>query len=69
MKYVVDVPDNKVEAFLKIMDGLRKGEVIQSVQVKEAEDPAKSETTSQDRSAGNEKTAYDFVEQYRDLVD
>lgn len=69
MKYLIEVPDDKVDAFLKVMDGLRKGDVVHAVQVQETGSPAETEKSAKDRAAGGEKTAYDFVEQYRDLVD
>jgi len=69
MKYVIDVSDDKVEAFMKVMEGLRQGAVVQSVQMQKDEPVPKLEKSASDRRGSGEKTAYDFVEQYRDLVD
>lgn len=69
MKYLIDVPEDKIDAFMKVMEGLRKGAVVQSIQVQKPDNTAESEKASKGHAASAEKTAYDFVEQYRDLVD
>jgi len=69
MKYIIDVADDKAEAFQRVLDGLRKLGVIEQVRAassEASEDSAKDESGKSDQ---REKTARDFVEQYRDLVD
>lgn len=70
MKYLIDVPNDKVDAFLTLMEGLRKLDVVQNMQSVE---PGKGESQSDQVDAGKkekgEKSTHDFMEQYRDLVD
>jgi hypothetical protein len=69
MKYIIDVADDKAEAFQRVLDGLRKLGVIEQVRAASSEVSGDSVEGESDKSGQREKTARDFVEQYRDLVD
>jgi hypothetical protein len=69
MKYIIDVADDKAEAFQRVLDGLRKLGVIEQVRAASSEVSGDSTEGESGNSGQREKTARDFVEQYRDLVD
>jgi hypothetical protein len=69
MKYIIDVADDKAEAFQRVLDGLRKLGVIEQVRAASSEASENSPEGESGKSGQREKTARDFVEQYRDLVD
>ncbi len=69
MKYIIDVADDKAEAFQRVLDGLRKLGVIEQVRAASSEAQDDSSEGDTGKSGQREKTARDFVEQYRDLVD
>jgi len=69
MKYIIDVADDKAEAFQRMLDGLRKLGVIDKVREASSDTDGESSEGDSEKSGQREKTARDFVEQYRDLVD